>query len=205
MKRFEQKYILDSININNVLREIHARPSYGSRKINSVYYDTKNLDLYKDSLEGTVPRKKVRFRWYDNENNFYTNSCDGSIEIKHTFAFHREKETIKVLDFSREKVNKECNKYFIKACFPISQVSFFRQYFEAPNDVRITIDKSIKFFGLNEKKHISFSLYPKDVFEIKMSLQNDVSKIQSMLGDKNSRFSKYCLSIENLNKVSLNI
>ena len=34
MKRFEQKYLLDSININNVLKKINAKPVYNSRWIN---------------------------------------------------------------------------------------------------------------------------------------------------------------------------
>ena len=61
MKRFEQKYLLDSVNINNVLKQINAKPVYNSRWINSIYYDTKNLILYNESVEGTVPRKKIRF------------------------------------------------------------------------------------------------------------------------------------------------
>jgi len=200
MKRFEQKYILDSININNILKKINARPVYQSRKINSVYYDTKDFDLYNDSLEGTVPRKKVRFRWYGNEDDFYKESCNGFVEIKSTFEFHREKEVTKILDFSRDNVNKECNKYFEKESFPITQVTFLRQYFEAPQKIRITIDKSIKFKNIKTNNYLHTSLYPADVFEIKMPLENDVSEIQSMLGDKNTRFSKYCLSVENLNK-----
>ena len=37
-----------------------------------------------------------------------------------------------------------------------------------------------------------------------MPIENDVSLIQSMLGDKNTRFSKYCLSIETLKNINLN-
>ncbi len=63
MKRFEQKYLLDSVNINNVLKQIKAIPAYNSRWINSIYYDTRAFTFYNESVEGTVPRKKIRFRW----------------------------------------------------------------------------------------------------------------------------------------------
>ena len=69
MKRFEQKYLLDSVNINNVLKQINAKPVYNSRWINSIYYDTKDFILYNESVEGTVPRKKIRFRWYGQNKN----------------------------------------------------------------------------------------------------------------------------------------
>ena len=59
MKRFEQKYLLDSVNINNVLKQIDAKPVYNSRWINSIYYDTKEFIFYNESVEGTVPRKKL--------------------------------------------------------------------------------------------------------------------------------------------------
>ena len=52
MKRFEQKYLLDSVNINNVLKQINARPVYNSRWINSIYYDTKEFIFYNESVEG---------------------------------------------------------------------------------------------------------------------------------------------------------
>ncbi len=205
MKRFEQKYLLDSININNVLKQINAKPVHSSRWINSIYYDTKNFILYNDSVEGTVPRKKIRFRWYGQNKNINKNNQNGTIEVKSTFQFHRDKSSIKVVNVSHKEINFECNKLLGLSCFPVTQVSFYRKYYEAPKKIRVTIDKSIKFqnFGDNIKRN--FSLYPYDVFEIKMPIENDVSSIQSMLGDKNTRFSKYCLSIETLKNINLNL
>ena len=35
---------------------------YPERNINSVYFDNDNLSMYHDSIEGSVPRKKIRIR-----------------------------------------------------------------------------------------------------------------------------------------------
>ena len=36
------------------------------REINSCYFDTNNLKMFHDSEEGILPRKKIRLRWYKN-------------------------------------------------------------------------------------------------------------------------------------------
>ena len=48
----------------------NGKKIYFKRKINSIYFDTKNFQMYQDSEEGCSPRMKLRIRYYD-ENNFY--------------------------------------------------------------------------------------------------------------------------------------
>ena len=196
MKRFEQKYLLDSININNTLKKINARPVHNSRWINSIYYDTKDLLLYNESLEGTVPRKKVRFRWYGKNLNLNKPSQDGTIEIKTTYQYYREKTSLKVFSLTLKEINFECNNLLGLSFLPVTQVSFFRKYYEAPKNIRVTIDQAIRFKNLKNNVYQNTTLFQNDVFEIKMPIENDVSLFQSMLGDKQTRFSKYCLSVE---------
>ena len=43
---------------------------YNKRFINSLYYDTKQRDMFYHSEEGVLPRKKIRIRWYNSEMNF---------------------------------------------------------------------------------------------------------------------------------------
>ena len=45
-----------------------AQKIFETRKINSIYFDNKNFDMYNHSIEGLVPRKKIRIRYY-NEND----------------------------------------------------------------------------------------------------------------------------------------
>ena len=66
--------ILDHLN---ALKKKKLSKSFPDRKINSIYFDTHNLDYFIDGEEGTTPRIKVRYRWYDNV-GFY----NGYVELK---------------------------------------------------------------------------------------------------------------------------
>ena len=59
-----------------------AKNLYQPRKINSLYFDNLNLDMYSDSVEGLVPRKKIRIRNYpyDNDKKYYLEIKNSSIE-----------------------------------------------------------------------------------------------------------------------------
>ena len=40
---------------------------FSQRKIDSIYLDTRNFDFAKDNINGVSARKKLRFRWYNND------------------------------------------------------------------------------------------------------------------------------------------
>ena len=67
-KRVENKYIFKPNYKYKVINEILNRgyiEIFQERVIKSVYFDTKNLKCYSDSVEGNIPRKKIRVRSYD--------------------------------------------------------------------------------------------------------------------------------------------
>ena len=49
--------------LKRYLHNLNAFHTFPSRNINSIYYDTQGLDFFTDSEEGTVPRKKIRYRF----------------------------------------------------------------------------------------------------------------------------------------------
>ena len=67
IKRSELKVIWKDNNINNARKFMIANSAmnlYPLRKINSIYYDNLLNQMYHDSVEGLVPRKKIRVRSY---------------------------------------------------------------------------------------------------------------------------------------------
>ena len=66
MKRQEQKYLINAFEFSRVLKKFKLFKRYKSRVINSIYFDNKEFKNFFDGEEGTVPRKKVRFRFYEN-------------------------------------------------------------------------------------------------------------------------------------------
>ena len=67
--RKEKKFRVTINDFNNFkvfLLQKGMKKLYEPRIIHSAYYDTKNLQTFSDSEEGTLPRKKFRVRWYNN-------------------------------------------------------------------------------------------------------------------------------------------
>ena len=68
-KRVENKFVFNPKDkykiINNLLRKGFIE-IYQERQIKSIYFDTRDLKTYLDSVEGNIPRKKIRIRSYDN-------------------------------------------------------------------------------------------------------------------------------------------
>ena len=50
-------FLLKKMIINN-----EGKNLYPSRTINSIYFDNQKLSMYTQSIEGVVPRKKIRIR-----------------------------------------------------------------------------------------------------------------------------------------------
>ena len=82
MLRTENKFILKNKNIDTFFNQNSLYKIYAQRKIFSVYFDTDNFKDFYTSEEGTVPRKKIRFRTYN------------SLIINRALSRHRKPMTI---------------------------------------------------------------------------------------------------------------
>ena len=66
--RREEKLKISSSKIFHLKKwiiENEGKKIYPARKINSIYFDNLNYSMYNQSIEGVVPRKKIRLRMYD--------------------------------------------------------------------------------------------------------------------------------------------
>ena len=70
--RIEEKILVQENN-NIYLKEFltlrSAKVLFKPRYVQSLYFDNSTLDMFKDSEEGTLPRKKIRIRFYPNQNS----------------------------------------------------------------------------------------------------------------------------------------
>ena len=83
--RIEEKLYLKSENLfdfKEYLIRKSAKKLYESRIIESLYFDNYNLQIYNDSIEGLVPRKKIRIRNYPNnkDSKIYFEIKNSSVE-----------------------------------------------------------------------------------------------------------------------------
>ena len=121
MKRQEQKYLINSFEFSKVLKKFKLFKKYKSRFINSIYFDDQKFKNFFDGEEGTVPRKKIRFRFYGNIKKIdFKSKFVGKIEIKETHQNFRLKHGIdteaKNFNFLKKTVNNLFNKKLNEVC-----------------------------------------------------------------------------------------
>ena len=190
--RFNKKKIFElMLWINNK----QSRKKYISRKVCSLYFDNKNLQMYLDSIEGVTPRKKIRLRIY-NEANFLKDNINVNIEKKVSSVEGRFKVTKKITDVNKF-LNYGVYDNSYGNCYPRIIVSYKRSYYQFKN-YRMTIDENICYEKFNKFSGRSKAVYDDlNVFEIKYNERDEnISNLQNDFPFEKSRFSKYCRAIE---------
>ncbi len=194
MKRQEYKFSINRFELNILKKKLKLRKKYKSRQINSYYFDTLFLKDFIDSEEGTVPRKKLRFRWYGKKQLNV-----GNFEIKITEDLVRKKEKIKIENFDLEikKILKRYNPYYI----PIIKVSYNRDYFKSTlYNLDMNYDTNIIYERLGKDYKQNSRVYDfNNIFEVKDNLYISPDSFLKYINHKRIRFSKYSEGIKKLN------
>ena len=195
--RVEFKYKSNYLELRRIILKLQMTKKISDRIINSIYFDDYKKTNYVDSMEGTVPRQKIRFRWYGSKK--INDLPKGTIEIKKTFANSRDKKLFKVDNFNLILIKKNISKFMPSLIKPICQVTYYREYFENHKGHRMTLDTDLKYFRLDNICNIEklFVDYTK-IAELKLSKYSDYEKISSSFENLRVRNSKYCNAIENL-------
>ena len=162
--------------------------NFPKRQVTSLYFDNKNFNSYKDSIEGTVPRKKIRIRYYGEQNNeskYYLEEKISSVEGR----FKKTRE------INKNTLNKFL-RYGIKDssygnCKMKKIITYERSYFNFKN-IRLTFDEKIKYKNnLNSKLWRKINKY---IFEIKTDHNSSEDYLNDLVPFQKIRFSKYCES-----------
>lgn len=192
--RIEDKLYVKFENLTffyEFLSKNSAKKIYEPRKIKSLYFDNLQLEMYKDSIEGSVPRKKIRIREYPNSKDikYY-------LEIKTSSVEGRFK--------TREVINEKKNNFIKKfgyldknygTCLPNFYISYNREYYLL-DDVRISIDTDINYTNYLNKKTYSDN---KAIVELKTNISKSSDDLAKKFPFQKIRFSKYCFAVDNLN------
>ena len=173
---------------------------YKPRKISSIYLDTLNFDFAKDNINGVSKRKKIRFRWYDDDlKNIF-------LEEKNKQNFQVIKNVNKILTKINEKsIIKDLKEYFYspKSGFNslnykfILKISYLRSYWISNNKkFRATIDHDLKINPIN---NLFFNLdLNETILEFKFSQKHESSfrefNHKNNLQIRSNKFSKYIQS-----------
>ena len=191
--RIEEKLSIDNdkiIDFKSFLTNRTVKQIYNRRKIESLYFDNRNYEMYSDSMEGLTPRKKIRVRNYPGapDKNLYLEIKISSVEGR-----FKSREIIDNNKFNYLKTNGILDSQY-GLCNPCLYVSYVRDYFKI-NDVRISIDNNINY------KLYSENIYQRDkssIVEIKTSIRKNLDKLTEDFPFQKNRFSKYCNAVEKI-------
>ncbi len=181
---YQQKKLL------NKIIKLGGKSLFPSRRISSVYFDNKSFEMYKESEEGILPRKKIRIRYYNDDLKNY------NLEYKIS-SFEGKYKISKKID---PKLNKRYlnegyldKKYGI--CYPVTQITYIRNYYKL-NNLRITFDENIVYQKFNSKFKV---LDETGVVELKSQDDKKIDEIDEVLPLTRKRFSKFSRSFSYLN------
>ncbi len=212
MKRYEYKYILNKEQVEMLVNglENHMKvDEYGKTSIASLYYDTPNYRLIRESIDGNDYKEKVRLRSYGLNKPgkpvylelkrkaygiVYKRRVETSTDDVNKF-FGNEKT------FSDGQIGKEITYFrdYYGELSPACLIIYDRvAYFEPGGDLRLTIDYNPRYRLDDLNLHTSMDGIPllnegDAVLEIKIqeSIPMWLSKILSDAKIYKNTFSKY--------------
>ena len=193
--RTEKKVRINSSKIYDLTKWIDENDGfqlYPKRVINSIYFDTSNYSMYSDSMEGVLPRKKIRLRNYNYKFIFDKNVKK---EIKISSVEGRFKtSSLEKNPLIMMKLGYLDHDYGI--CNPVINIVYERNYYKVKN-IRLTLDQKIIYKRVYNGQISSFTTYDNsNVVELKFNSESLINSVIKNFPFEISRFSKYCRGIE---------
>jgi hypothetical protein len=219
-ERFERKYYLAPCEIGiayGLMRQVCRLAEYPSEQINSLYFDTADLDQHERSSSGDYYKDKVRLRWYG-ENDRLSGIQTVFLELKSRRGFASTKQRRKLQVPAENLKPADLPKGIVPVALladtlarfgyfpperllPVIKISYWRYRFsEIMTGQRISLDCHIRSTMIipapgNGEKELEL---PGAVVEIKgqsMELPEALKRAR-MLDTDWTRFSKYSACID---------
>ena len=187
--RVEEKILVnenDNFLVKKFLKLNSAKKLYNSRVVKSLYFDNNSFDMFQNSEEGIVPRKKIRIRSYPKFNNKFF------LEIKISSVEGRFKKSNEISDTQCLELIK--NGIFDKQyghCKPKIYVKYLREYYVMKN-TRITYDKDIEYLNVQQR---ILGKENSRVLELKPNKDKNTDELFLDFPFSRIRYSKYCFGI----------
>jgi len=193
--RYEEKLRIAKSKIfelKNWISNNSGKILFPSRRVNSIYFDNQNFTMYRHSIEGVLPRKKIRLRNYSKE---FESSIIANKEIKISSVEGRYKISEKI-DEPMQIMNLGIYDLNYGICIPVINVNYQRSYYKIKN-IRLTIDEKITYKNIINRKISEFSTFDDyNIVELKFNSSEFYKTSIQDFPFERFRFSKYCRGIE---------
>lgn len=211
--RYERKFMVEGIEPSEAEAVIFNHPSlfteiFHRRTINNIYFDTDDDLFFRDNVEGTSKRKKIRIRWYG---DMFGAIPKPTLEYKLKDALVGDKWSYKLKPFAMDKdftmedmkdiVIASDVPDFVKEDFkhlkPALLNQYKRKYFlSADSDYRVTLDYDLQFWKIFSYENDFFHHIVKRnklIVELKYGIDadQDVHHISNQFPFRITKSSKY--------------
>ena len=189
--RLEEKIPATIFEIEKLYRQLQDEgmlPLHPTRIIHSVYFDTPDNQIFFDSEEGCLPRRKVRIRHYPEDKK-----ASYLLELKTSSIEGRYKTSDPLTKTQMQKLLKQGffdNHYGV--LMPKTEVTYRREYCQF-NNVRITFDRNIQYCPFQAKHRTHHER--QQVVEIKNPYRENLTALEKIFAISRHRFSKFSNSM----------
>jgi len=179
LDRFERKFAIDELSYGSILMFIKRHPArfqeiYQERSVNSIYFDTYDLEHYVESVDGVYARMKVRIRWYNElfgligqpfiEFKYKLSHQIGKLQyplkpfcLNRTFSANFLRELFKESDLDKRVYS------YLTTLRPTALISYQRKYFLSfDHKYRITVDRNLASYRFMSDQHLFLNRQKKD-------------------------------------------
>jgi len=216
--RFERKFVTSRIDHKGLEQIVRIHPAlfneiYWERQVNNIYFDTPGLSYYFDNVVGKSQRRKVRIRWYGEDNGLIEHPVL-EFKIKSGSLGRKASFDLAPLDL-RADVNFDFfDRHFqassipenvleeLKGLKPFLLNKYRRRYYRsADHNFRFTIDFDLRYFDFSDVS-ITIGTGKKDlvnsILELKydQELDDQASEITQHLPIRMGKSSKYVNGID---------
>ncbi len=216
--RYERKFHIRDVTPHGVecFTRVHPaifREIYHQRRVNNIYFDTPTFSAYRDNVEGSQSRNKIRLRWYGERVDVMARPVleiklrDGVITGKESYPLGIDKvdssiarrDIIRLLE---DASIPEHILFHVKMRAPSLLNRYSRKYFlSADGAFRATIDSNMEYSlppGNGTKTLPPVQYTNSCVLELKYEPCEDqrISEITRYLPYRATRHSKYVNGIE---------
>jgi hypothetical protein len=192
--RKEEKLHIHKSQLLNLLNWIYDNDGYklyDTRIVSSTYLDNDDMQMFEDSEEGCVPRKKIRIRSYTMKEHKIGQSA---LEVKTSSVEGRYKTTDKNFDLKKIMTIGFFDKDY-GICKPRVRITYKRDYYKIHN-VRLTVDRYIEYIKLNTKGKGVYKKYDPDIIvEVKAEDFVPIEYLFKIFHFDRIRFSKYSKAV----------
>lgn len=187
---------------------LHTKQPFPDRIVHSIYIDTPEYSDYHDNVAGINQRSKTRLRWYDFDTRRLT------LEIKRKRSKISDKQCLRINNSTGRVPRRKHDLHALLANLnitdgdalivshfrsPTLEVEYRRSYFEIGSDIRMTVDRDMRFRKLYPVASLHWTRSPVEAvveFKYAVGQERAFSELVRNLPFRVFRHSKYVIGTD---------